>query len=154
MGKALNLVQEPARDVPASDSPATARVPVPRSRYGAALIVDDEPMIRKLAVCLLPKHGLPVLEAGNGREAIDRLARDGAEVRAVLLDMAMPEMSGDVALPIIRQLRPDIRVIVSSGFHDRDVEQRFRHIAARSFLPKPYTRGKLLAELVPAVSLS
>jgi len=147
MGTASNLVQEPARDVPASDSPATARVPVPRSRYGAALIVDDEPMIRKLAVCLLRKHGLPVLEAGNGREA-------SAEVRAVLLDMAMPEMSGDVALPIIRQLRPDIRVIVSIGFHDRDVEQRFRHIAARSFLPKPYTRGKLLAELLPAVSLS
>jgi CheY-like chemotaxis protein len=120
--------------------------------YGAVLIVDDEPMIRKMAGTFLRKHGIPVLEAGSGREAIERLTSEGGTVRAILLDMAMPEMPGDVALPIIRKLRPDVRVIVSSGFQDRDVQEHFSNIEACSFLPKPYTREQLLAEVLPAVS--
>ena len=49
-------------------------------------------MIRKMARAVLKKHSIPVLEAANGREAIERLTNEGAEVRAVLLDLAMPEM--------------------------------------------------------------
>ena len=116
------------------------------------LIVDDEPMIRKMAAAFLKKRGIPVLEAGNGKEAIERLTIDGAAVRVILLDMAMPEMPGDAALPIIRKLRPDVRVIVSSGFQDRDVQQHFRNIESCRFLPKPYTTEQLLAEVLPAVS--
>jgi PAS domain S-box-containing protein len=121
-------------------------------KYGAVLIVDDEPMIRKMAGAFLRKHGIPVLEAGNGREAIELLTREGGRVRAILLDMAMPEMPGDAALPIIRKLRPDVTVIVSSGFQDREVQEHFRDIEMCSFLPKPYTTGQLLAEVLPAVS--
>lgn len=120
--------------------------------YGAVLIVDDEPMVRKMAASLLRKRGIPVLEAGTGKEAIERLTGDGGAVRAVLLDMAMPGMPGDEALPIIRKLRPDIRVIVSSGFHEHDVQEHFSNIEGCRFLPKPYTREQLLAEVLPAVA--
>ena len=58
------------------------------------LIVDDEPMIRKMAAAFLKKRGIPVLEAANGKEAIERLTGEGGAVRAILLDMAMPEMPG------------------------------------------------------------
>jgi PAS domain S-box-containing protein len=141
--------------VPAAALPAPPAVAVPRTvspEYGAVLIVDDEPMIRKMAGAFLKKLGIPVLEAGSGKEAIERLVREGEDVRAVLLDMTMPEMPGDVALPIIRRLRPDVRVIVSSGFQDRDVQRHFSLIEACRFLPKPYTREQLLAEVLPAVS--
>jgi len=156
LGTSVELVL-PARRTVAPEPVAAAAAPAPAAaangKYGAVLVVDDEPMIRALAAALLRRHGIPVLEAGNGKEAVDRLAHEGAQVRAVLLDMAMPEMSGDVALPIIRKLRPDVRVIVSSGYHDSDIEQRLRHIAECSFLSKPYTREKLLAEILPAVRL-
>ena len=133
-------------------APAAAAEPVPSGEYGAVLIVDDEPMIRKMAGAFLRARGIPVLEARSGKEAIERLTGEGGAVRAILLDMAMPEMPGDAALPIIRKLRPDVRVIVSSGFEDCDLERHFRHIGACSFLPKPYTREQLLAEVLPAVS--
>jgi PAS domain S-box-containing protein len=133
-------------------APAAALEPARGARYGAVLIVDDEPMIRKMAGAFLKKRGIPVLEAASGKEAIERLTSDGASVRVILLDMAMPEMPGDVALPIIRKLRPDVHVIVSSGFQDHDVQERFSGIEACSFLPKPYTREQLLAEVLPAVS--
>jgi PAS domain S-box-containing protein len=135
-------------------APAAGPEAVSGGGYGAVLIVDDEPMIRKMAGTFLRARGIPVLEAGSGREAIERLTSEGGAVRAILLDMAMPEMPGDAALPVIRKLRPDVRVIVSSGFEDRDVEPHFSHIAACSFLPKPYTREQLLAEVLPAVSRS
>ncbi|HUK17238.1 MAG TPA: response regulator [Bryobacteraceae bacterium] len=131
---------------------ADARETVAAAEYGVVLIVDDEPMVRKMVGTFLRKHGVPVLEAGSGKEAIERLTREGAAIRAILLDLAMPEMSGDAALPIIRKLRPDIRVIVSSGFQDCDVQQHFSHIEPCSFLPKPYTSEQLLAEVLPAVS--
>jgi len=142
-------IPEPAQPVPiAVAAPRTSST----AEYGAVLIVDDEPLIRKMAAAFLKKRGIPVLEAGNGKEAIERLTGEGAEVRAILLDMAMPEMHGDAALAIIRQLRPDVRVIVSSGFHDCDVQRHFRNIESCRFLPKPYTREQLLAEILPAVS--
>jgi len=132
--------------------PLAAPETVPAEGYGTVLIVDDEPMIRKMAATFLQKRGIPVLEAGSAKEAIERLTSEGGAVRAILLDMVMPEMPGDVALPIIRKLRPDVRVIVSSGFQDRDVQEHFSHIEACSFLPQPYTREQLLAEVLPAVS--
>jgi DNA-binding NtrC family response regulator len=61
-------------------------------------------------------------------------------------------MTGDAALPTIRKLRPDIQVIVSSGFQDRDVQQHFSQFEACRFLPKPYTPEQLFAEIFPAVS--
>ena len=140
-------VSQAAEPAPAATAPVAAS-----GGYGTVLIVDDEPMIRKMAAALLKRRGIPVLEAGNGTEAIERLTSEGGAVRAILLDLAMPGMPGDQALPIIRKLRPDVRVIVSSGFQDRDVQERFSNIEACSFLPKPYTREQLLAEILPAVS--
>jgi two-component system cell cycle sensor histidine kinase/response regulator CckA len=124
----------------------------PAAQYGAVLVVDDEPKVRELVSALLTRRGIPVLEASNGKEAIERLSNEGAAVRAVLLDMAMPEMSGDVALPIIREMRPDVHVIVSSGYHEHDVQRHFSHIEKCSFLPKPYTKDQLLAVILPVVS--
>jgi two-component system cell cycle sensor histidine kinase/response regulator CckA len=132
-------------------APVAPRLPA-SAQYGAVLIVDDEPKVRELVSALLTKRGIPVLEASNGKEAIEKLSNEGAAVRAVLLDMAMPEMSGDVALPIIRKMRPDVHVIISSGYHDHDVQQHFSHIEKCGFLPKPYTREQLLAAILPVVS--
>jgi CheY-like chemotaxis protein len=73
-------------------------------------------------------------------------------VRAILLDIAMPEMRGDELLSILRKMRPDTRVIVSSGFQDGDVREHFSQVEGCSFLPKPYTSEQLLAKILPAVS--
>ncbi len=118
---------------------------------GAVLIVDDEPAIRKLAAAMLAKRGIPVFEAATGRQAIDCLAAHGACIRAILLDMTMPELHGHEALPTIRGMRPGIHVIVSSGYSDAEVKQEFSGMEVHSFLPKPYTGEQLLAHVLPAL---
>ena len=116
------------------------------------LIVDDEPQVRKMAAAFLKRKGIRVVEASTGKEAIEILAASGEEIRAVLLDMAMPELSGDQALPIMLKLRPDLQVIVSSGYGEIEVKQHFAKMNIRSYLPKPYGCEELLAHILPAVS--
>jgi DNA-binding NtrC family response regulator len=66
--------------------------------------------------------------------------------------MAMPEMTGDQALPLIAKSRPDIRVIVSSGFGGTDVKRHFEAMKVHAFLPKPYNGDQLLAHVLPALA--
>jgi CheY-like chemotaxis protein/anti-sigma regulatory factor (Ser/Thr protein kinase) len=138
--------------------PLKAPTPVPQkdaapdlaaARPGGVLIADDEPAIRSLAAALLKKRGIRVFEAATGKQAIECLAVHGAEIRAILLDMTMPELHGYEALPTITKLRPGIRVVVSSGYSDQEVKQHFKDMNVHSFLPKPYTGEQLLSHLLP-----
>jgi CheY-like chemotaxis protein len=72
----------------------------------------------------------------------------------VLLDMAMPDMHGHEALPKMKMLRPDLQVIVSSGYDEAEVKQRFQGLDVRSFLAKPYTGDQLLARVLDALAAS
>ena len=136
----------PAAWVPAAlPEPRTADSPAGTS--GAVLIVDDELQIRKMAGALLKKRGIPVYEAGNGREAIDCLAANRDAIRVVLLDLSMPELTGDGALPAIFALQPDLHVVVSSGYSETVVRQHFRGMRVGAFLPKPYTGNQLLSAI-------
>ncbi len=137
--------------VAAETSPEPVEAPAGGQEGGTVLVVDDEPQVRKIAATLLKKRGITVLEASSGKEAIDLLISGGADVRAVLLDMAMPEVAGDEALPVIVKLRPDIQVIVSSGFSDSEVKEHFSAMHVRSFLPKPYNGEQLLAHVLAAL---
>jgi two-component system, cell cycle sensor histidine kinase and response regulator CckA len=118
---------------------------------GTVLIVDDEPALRRMAAATLETHGIAAVQASTGREAIERLKAGGNEIRAVLLDLTMPDMYGNEALPGILALRPDMPVIVSSGYGDLEVERQFCSMRVRSFLPKPYTGEQLLAHVRAAL---
>jgi CheY-like chemotaxis protein len=124
------------------------------SLTGTVLVVDDEESIRKLAVAILRKNGIPAIQVSTGRQALQSLAAQGTSIRAVLLDMAMPDMHGHEALPKMKMLRPDLQVIVSSGYDEAEVKQRFQGLDVRSFLAKPYTGDQLLARVLDALAAS
>lgn len=149
-GTSIQVLLPVSKDRPAS---AEARPPpVLPSAGGTVLVVDDEPQIRKMAAAYLKKRGITVVEAANGKEAIDRIVAGGTAIRVVLLDIAMPEMTGDQALLLIAKVRPDIHVIVSSGYGGTEVKQHFEAMKVRAFLPKPYSGDQLLAHVLPALA--
>jgi CheY-like chemotaxis protein len=78
------------------------------------LVVDDEPMVRKIIGEYLNVEGHAVEIATNGREGLERFQE--AEFDVVLLDRAMPGMSGDQVAAAIKQLRPEMPVILLTGF--------------------------------------
>ena len=99
------------------------------------LLCDDSPQIRELVRIVLELEGNEVVsEAENGREAVDEAERLQPDV--ILLDLSMPVMDGLEALPEIKRVAPEARIIVLSGFdNDRLVSQALA-LGADHYVPK------------------
>jgi DNA-binding NarL/FixJ family response regulator len=84
---------------------------------------------------------LPRQTASQGVELFRRYNRI---VFAVILDLTMPIMTGEVALPLIKQINPDVPVILSTGFDAGEAVRRFPGLKPQGFLQKPYTNERLV----------
>ncbi len=111
------------------------------------LIVDDEESVRSTARNTLQRHGYRTLEARDGREAIVVFRQFTSEIKLVLLDLTMPYMNGEEVLRELKMIRPDVRVLLSSGFNEVEAVRRFTGKGLAGFLQKPYTSATL-AEIV------
>ncbi|HOL70805.1 MAG TPA: PAS domain S-box protein [Bryobacteraceae bacterium] len=114
---------------------------------GTLLIVDDEDIVLKTGKVALERYGYRVLAASNGREALDIFREASGEISLVLLDMTMPVMSGEETLAELRRIRPDVRVVVSSGYNELEAVRRFRGAAVAGFIQKPYTAAQLAGKV-------
>jgi signal transduction histidine kinase/DNA-binding response OmpR family regulator len=141
--------------------PAAEVKPEPRDRpaaqqqirgTGTVLIVDDEETVRQTASSALQLRGFDTCVASNGQEAIDIFQRDGARITAVILDMTMPVMTGEQTLPLLKQKRPDLPVIVSSGYSEAEVARRFAGKGSDGFIQKPYTGAQLAKAVHKAIA--
>jgi CheY-like chemotaxis protein len=114
---------------------------------GTVLVVDDELIVREMAKKSLERHGYTVLLADSGLAAIDVFKRHPGEIALVVLDLSMPHMSGEEALPELRRIRPEVKVVVSSGFSESEAMMLFKGQKVSGFVQKPYT-SLALAEKV------
>jgi len=102
------------------------------------LVADDDPMIRGLAQAQLEELGYRVIEACDGVEAVDAFRAGKESISLVLLDLAMPRMDGWETLAALRRLRPDIPVVIASGYDEAQAMQGLRAEQPQAFLHKPY----------------
>jgi PAS domain S-box-containing protein len=115
---------------------------------GTILVVDDEPLLRKVAAKLLQKLGYQVLEAPDGETAVALVREKGAQIDLVLLDMIMPGMDGHQTLERLRALNPSLPVLMCSGYSEGE---NLRLPAGVSFLPKPYPLETLSQQVSAAL---
>ncbi len=110
------------------------------------LVVDDEPVVRRFAARVLREEGFGVHEAVDGGEALD-LIRDGlTDLDVVLTDIVMPRMNGVQLLQSLSTLRPNLPVILMSGYGKAELAERA--IASPcGVLGKPFSREALVAEV-------
>lgn len=122
-----------------------ARVEVQRAASGSGtiLVVDDESIVSRTARQILEKFGYQVIIARDGQEGVDLFRAHASEIDLVLLDMDMPVMPGEIAFPQIRAIRPNMPVIVTSGFDEAEAVRRFGS-DIDTFLQKPYTAVQLI----------
>ena len=109
---------------------------------GKILLVDDEDAVREIGSELLRALGFTPLSADDGLEAL-ALFREHPDLRAVILDLTMPRMDGEQCFRELRLLDPDVKVIMSSGFSEQDVIQKFDGKGLTGFIQKPYKLGAL-----------
>jgi len=110
---------------------------------GTVLLVDDEDTIRALGQEMLEALGFTALIARDGREALEIFKERGQEIRAVLLDLTMPRMDGEETFRELRRISEDVRVIMSSGYNEFEVSQRFIGKGLTGFIQKPYKLSEL-----------
>jgi PAS domain S-box-containing protein len=117
---------------------------------GTILVVDDDDGVRTVARLSLERAGFRVVAACDGEEGVALLQARGGEFDAVLLDMTMPRMSGAEACRLIKQLQPQLPIVLTSGYTEPDAGTRFRDDIA-GFLQKPFTPATLVRIIQDAV---
>lgn len=140
--------------------PAASRSPVVKSRptvaelprgSGVILVVDDDPMVRKVVTSSLGVLGYEAIEATSGSEAVKIYRERHDEIRAVVLDMVMPGMTGRATYLALREVDPQVAVLLMSGHTLNEHVQEILDLGVRNFVSKPYSIGalaKALAEIV------
>ena len=130
------------------DEPATKEsVVIETGRGGESiLIVDDEPAIVALLQRMLEGRGYRVLAFTSGEEAADAFRREPASIDAVITDQTMPRMNGLDLAAAIHALRPEVPVLLTTGYVDRSAHRDFGKDIA-SVIAKPFDSLTITGEL-------
>ena len=149
-------VKTPATSAPTSASgsspiPSEIKVQNPKGEREYVLIIDDDPEIRELAAEMLAEEGYKLILAGDGFQALDIYRKIGNQIGLVILDFFLPVLDGDAVFDELRTINPNINVVLSSGFAEQDKVSAMLAQGLGGFIPKPYTREKLLAQVRTAL---
>ncbi len=132
---------------PAASAPgSSANVASKAGEPPCVLVVEDEALIRMVTVDTLETLGFQVAEAGSATEAVNVL-QSGREIAAALIDMGLPDRKGDVLVGELRQIKPELGVIVASGYSTDNLKKRVAEDRITKLLPKPYDGRQLEAAL-------
>ncbi len=129
--------------LPAAAGSGVTPSPARWTTSGVALIIDDDEVVRRVVARMVQGTGLRVLTAEDGSEGVEVLRQHRDEVTVVLLDLTMPRMGGEQALAHIRTIRPDLPVIVMSGYNETETRERFAGKRVAGFIQKPFENAQL-----------
>ncbi len=135
--------------------PATKEPAVPKAtaapRFAAKdeliLVVDDEMIIRRTAKSMLERYGYTVVLAENGHEGLELFKVLADKISAVLLDMTMPVMNGEEAFARMKAIKPDVKVVLSSGYNEVEAVRHFTGKGLAGFIQKPYSTQTLIERI-------
>jgi CheY-like chemotaxis protein len=123
------------------------RTDSPADHQPTLLVVEDDEMVRDAMIRLFVREGFLVLTAATGHDAIGLLRTPATSVDVVLLDIGLPDVSGADLCARMRQIFPDLPVVVCSGAASPEELEDLRRLGISRFLTKPIA----LSELVDAV---
>lgn len=115
----------------------------PAPRPGVVLIADDEPLVRTSLAEALRERGREVVEAGNGAEVVDAVVKQPARFSLLVLDLVMPVMDGREALRRVREIAPDLPVLLCTGYEPTGDEV----MSSADMLIKPFSLEAFIAQV-------
>ncbi len=115
---------------------------------GTVLVVDDEPMVHSVCRRILEKTGFKVLLAEDGRQGVEVFAEHASEIVLVLLDMTMPQLGGVETLREMRRADPQVLVLLTSGYNEREAISHFDGQEPAGFIQKPFEYEPFLSKII------
>jgi CheY-like chemotaxis protein len=143
----------PALNVDAEDSASVDISPL-KGGSEAILIAEDEQVTRESLKGMLEGYGYSIIEASDGQEAVDKFREQMDHISLVLLDVVMPLKSGKDAFDEIREIKPGIKVIFTSGYTGDMVKNRGIIESKAQFISKPVSPKELLAKIRLSLDVS
>jgi len=137
----------PASDAVGEETKLVHESAHPRGEGQLILIVDDEAAVRTITRQTLEIYGYRVLVAEDGSEAVALYSMHRKEVAAVVTDMMMPVMAGEVTIQVLRRMNPAVKIIAASGLANDGSAGRAAAMGVKHFLPKPFTAQTILTTL-------
>lgn len=120
--------------------------------HGTILIVDDEMIVREMAKSILEECGYDVILAEDGHSGVLQYIEHKDIIRAVLLDLLMPKMHGNEVFAKIKEVTPNVKVLMASGFINDERAQEALKMGVKSFIQKPYTFETLSSEIYNVIN--
>ncbi len=137
----------PAVAAAAPSAPAPIQGNEPWRKVGSVLVVDDEEMVCRMVMDTLRTFGLTPHGASDGLTAVKIFQEKADSFDLVMLDILMPGLNGEQTLERLRAVRPDVPVLLMSGYSEGDILRRMGTGQRMSFLAKPFTRSALERKL-------
>jgi hypothetical protein len=116
------------------------------------LVVEDDDAVRRHVCRTLKRQGFKILEAREGREALERQASHDGPIHLLVTDVVMPHMNGREVYLAMRKVRPDIKAVFMSGYTDDALGERGILDDDTVFLQKPFTRRSLITRIEEALA--
>ncbi len=110
---------------------------------GTILLVDDEETILNVGGEMLRELGFEVITACNGRDALNVYQANRQKISCVILDLTMPHLDGEQTFRELRRLDPMLKVIMTSGYNEQEISQKFTGKGLAGFIQKPYRLSDL-----------
>lgn len=110
---------------------------------GTILLVEDEDPVRLFGARALRNKGYEVIEARTGEAAVDIFRQDPHRFDLMITDVMMPVLDGPTLIRIVREVRPELRVVCISGYAEESIRQKLDSQSNIEFLPKPFTLKQL-----------
>lgn len=117
------------------------------TKKGTILMIDDEEIVRELGKDILQGQNYTVLLAGNGNEGVKLFTENKDMIDLVILDMVMPEKSGQQTFKEIKAIKPDAKLLLCSGYGQEEYFHELFESGADGFLQKPFRLAQLLGKV-------
>jgi PAS domain S-box-containing protein len=111
------------------------------------LVIEDEEMLRSLAKGILVSKGYKVLIAEDGMQGVEMYQSHQKEIAVVLSDVGLPLLSGPDVFRKIREINPEAKVILASGFFDPETKSEMFKAGLKNFIQKPYMHDEVLQKI-------
>jgi signal transduction histidine kinase/CheY-like chemotaxis protein len=140
----------------ASVQPAEQSQPAPFVRHsGAVLVIDDDEQVRRITARFLERMGFSVFSAPDGLTGLQLLRTGIPSLAAVLVDLTMPQLSGDVVARLVGELAPGTPVVLMSGYSASEIAAQHANLGVAAFVQKPFgfdTLQHVLASACPSLT--
>ena len=111
------------------------------------IVGDDEPRVLSIVKSLLDYHGCIVISADKGQEALEIIERHKADLDLVILDIQMPDMTGDKVYIRLKEIKPGLNVLISSGLDEYTALKNILLDPKDKFIKKPFRMSDLMLKI-------